>query len=120
MLIEIIISLLIIGVVLVLYQAALNSVFLSRNTKDSEIGLRVASHKIEELRAAGYSNLPASGAFTDPQLNSVPNSSASLSVSDLNARTKEVSVTVQWREPNSNADHAVTLSTLITQIGGLQ
>jgi len=120
MLIEIIISLLIIGVVLVLYQSALNSVFLSRNTKDAEIGLRIANHKIEELRGAGYSNLPASGTFTDSQLSSMPNSSASMAISDLNAKTKQVSVTVAWREPNSNSDHTVSLTTLITEIGGLK
>ena len=119
-LIEVVITLFIIGVIFVVYQAALNGLFLTRNAKDSEIAVRIATHKMEELRAIGYANLPASGSFTDTLLSSLPQSSASMTISDYNLKVKQVKVTVTWREVRTSVSHSVVLDTLISQVGGLK
>ena len=119
-LIEVVVTLFIIGVIFVLYQVALNGIFLTRNAKDQEVALRVATHKVEELRSLGYFSLPASGAFTDSQLSSLLQSSASMAISDYNLKTKQITVTVSWKENNTNVPHSLQLNTLISQDGGLK
>lgn len=79
---------------------------------------RVASSKIEELRALGYASLPADGAFSDSQLSSLPNSSASTTITEWDAKTKKVVAGVSWRGPD-NRTRFVSMTTLITEVGGL-
>lgn len=109
----------VIGAAFALYHGALQNVFLSRNTKDQETALQIASGKLEELRADGYAALPASGSFTDAQLAALPGGSAALAVSAYNAQTKQVTVTVSWLEPGIGSTRSTALSTLITETGGL-
>jgi prepilin-type N-terminal cleavage/methylation domain-containing protein len=118
-LIEIVITLFIIGIAFTLYYVALQNVSISRTAKDEEIALRIANNKMGGLRAAGYINLPPSGAFTDTQLSSIPLGSGSVAVSAFNAQTKQVMVTVSWSEPNISGSRSVVLSTLIVDTGGL-
>lgn len=116
---EVLIVVFLIGVIFVMYSGAVKNVSLNRNAKDQEIALRIASTKMETLRDAGYENLPPSGSFADSQLASIPSGSASLAVSDFNAQTKQVTVTVSWTEPSIGTSRSVALSTLITGTGGL-
>ena len=102
-LLEIIITIAIIGMILLLYQIFLSNLFLSRDAKNQEIALRIANNKIEELRAVGYDSLPSSGVFFDTQLNLLSQSSAAMTITDFNADTKQVLVTIQWFEPTSPA-----------------
>ena len=118
-LLEVIVTIFIIGLVLVLYQASLGKVKLIQYAKNQEIALRVANNKIEVLRAGGYSALPASGNFSDSQLNSLSNSSANMTITDYNADTKQVLITIQWKEPTGSALKNISLATLITKTGGL-
>jgi len=118
-LLEVIVTLFIVGLVLVLYQATLGKVKLIRYAKDQEIALRVANNKIEELRAAGYAALPASGSFTDSQLNTLTNCTANMAITDYNTTTKMVIITIQWREPVNTSLRNISLTTLITKTGGL-
>lgn len=118
-LLEVIVTLFIIGLVLVLYQAALGKVRLIQYAKNQEIALRVANNKIEELRSGGYSALPSSGSFSDSQLNSLSNSSASMTITDYNADTKQILVTIQWLDPAGSSLKNISLTTLITKTGGL-
>ena len=118
-LIEVVMTLFIIGVAFTLYHGALQNVFLSRNAKDQEIALRVANNKMGALRAAGYANLPPNGSFTDTQLNAIPAGVGSVTISTFNTQTKAVMVTVSWNEPSIGSTRSVVLSTLITDIGGL-
>lgn len=118
-LIEVVITLFVIGVILVIYQAALNTVFLVRNSHNQEIALRVANNKIEELRAGGYAALPGNGAFTDAQLSGLPGSSAIMTFSDFNSSTKQVDITIQWQETGADSVKSLSLTTLIAKIGGL-
>ena len=116
---EIIVTLLIIGVILLLYQASLNNLFLSRDAEHQEIALRLANNKIEELRAGGYDALPGSGSFFDTQLGLLPGGAATMAVSEFNTNTKKIIITVQWQEPGISASRTLSLTTLITKIGGL-
>ena len=114
-----IISLFIIGLILALYQAVLGNVRLIQYAKDQEIALRVANNKMEELRAGGYTALPASGSFSDSQLNALSSSTAAMAITDFNATTKEVLITIQWREAVGTSAKNISLTTLITKTGGL-
>jgi prepilin-type N-terminal cleavage/methylation domain-containing protein len=118
-LLEVIVTLFIIGLALILYQAALGKAKLIQYAKNQEIALRVANNKMEELRAGGYAALPSSGSFSDPQLNSLPNSSASITITDYNADTKQVIITIEWQELTGSALKNISLATLITKMGGL-
>ncbi len=115
--IEVIISLFIIGVVLIIYSAASNTVILNRSTKFQEVALRIASAEMDTLRALPYNSLPSSGPFSDPLLSSLPSGTATLIVTAYNATTKEITATVTWREPGDSATKSVSLTTLITQGG---
>jgi prepilin-type N-terminal cleavage/methylation domain-containing protein len=117
-LIEVVISIFIIGVVLVIYSVSSNSVVLNRNSKRQELALRIATSKIEELRNTAYASLPSTGSFANSLLSNLPNGQASITVSSYNATTKQVIVTVTWSEPNNPNTRQVELTTLINQ-GGL-
>ena len=119
-LIEVLVTLFIVGVMVVFYQAASRSALLTRIAKDEDLALRIATHELEGLRAGGYMSLPASGSFSDSLLSNLASSSAAMNVSDYNTKTKQVTVTVSWTESGSSGAHSVSLSTLITQTGGLK
>lgn len=118
-LIEALITIFIIGIAFLLYYSAMRNTYLSRDARDEEIALHIAAGKMEDLRAGGYAALPSSGSFSDSQLSSLPSSAASMTIADYNAQTKEVTVTVSWTEPAVGTSRNVTLSTLITNTGGL-
>ncbi len=118
-LIEVFVTLLIAGFVLVLFQTALGKIKLIQYAKNQEIALRVANNKIEELRSGGYSALPSSGSFSDSQLNSLPNSSASMAITDFNADTKQIIINIQWQDPPSTSLKNISIATLVTKTGGL-
>ncbi|SRR6266404_5511040 len=115
--IEVPIALLIIAVMLVVYGLASNSVVLNHSSKDQDLAHHIAVSEIEDLRHLGYANLPASGSFSHSQLSLLPQSSASITISDYNADTKQVTVTVTWKEPASSVTRSVSLVTLINQYG---
>lgn len=118
-LIEVLITMVVVGSAIALYTATLGVFPVTRATEHKAIALRIAEHKLADLRAAKYAALPASGAFTDSQFTLLPESATgTVAVSTVNAKTKQVSVTVEWREPGK-ATSTVTLSTLITEVGGL-
>jgi type II secretory pathway pseudopilin PulG len=118
-LIEVFVTLLIAGFVLVLFQTALGKIKLIQYAKNQEIALRVANNKIEELRSGGYAALPSSGSFSDSQLNSLSNSSASMAITDFNADTKQIIINIQWQDPPSTSLKNISIATLVTKTGGL-
>lgn len=119
-LIEVTVSIFIMGVILFLLQAILQSGALTRMSKHQSVALSIAQNKIESLRAGGYATLPSSGTFSDSLISELPvTATTTLTVSVYNAETKQVSVSVVWRDPGSTASSTVSLSTLITEIGGL-
>lgn len=117
-LIEVVVSIFVIGVSVVLSANLLHAVPLSRQAKNQDIALKVAVNKLEEIRAAGYENLPASGPFSDPLLTALVSGAGIVEISTYNARTEEVEVTVEWNQ--AGATSTITLSTLVTEVGGLK
>ncbi len=119
-LIEVTVSIFIVGVMLFLLQAILQSGTLIRMSKHQSIALSIAQNKLESLRANGYASLPSNGTFSDNLVSTLPvAATTTLTVSVYNAETKQVSVSVVWKEPDSTASSTISLSTLITEIGGL-
>jgi prepilin-type N-terminal cleavage/methylation domain-containing protein len=118
-LIEVSISIFIIGIMLLIAQAVIQSSTLVRASKNQGIALSIARNEIEILRAGGYEALPVSGSFLNDLLNTLPSATAERTVTEYNEKTKQVTVGVVWREPNSSTSSVVSLSTLITQVGGL-
>jgi prepilin-type N-terminal cleavage/methylation domain-containing protein len=115
--IELLIALFIVGVSLTVYQVSLNTATLNKQAKYEDIGLRIASSKIEELRATAYASLPSSGSFSHTLLSTLPSGAGTIAVSDYNAETKEIMVAVTWQL--GSRTKTVSLQTLITEIGGL-
>lgn len=118
--IEIMVALFIMSMMLLLFQAVLRSGMLVTSTQNQDTALTIARNEIEKVRAEGYAAVPASGSFSDTLLTTLPSGSAALTTSVYNAKTKSVTVSVSWQERNKTASSSVSLSTLITQIGGLQ
>ncbi len=116
--IEVVVSLFILGVVLLVYAAANNTLILNRIAKHQQLAYRIAANKMESLRSAGYISLPATSTFTDPLFTNLPTASGNIEVTVYDTKTKEVTVTVTWREQGTAVDKRSTVTTLITQ-GGL-
>lgn len=118
-LIEVVIALFIVGVIIVLSTAMLRAAPLTKRASSEQIALKIAENEIETLRAVGYSSLPASGAFTDSLMTSIPSGSGTIAISDFNSTTKQVGVTVSWQNPNASTT-SITLTTLVAKVGGLK
>lgn len=118
-LIEVTITIFIFGILLLLLQAVLQSSVLVRTTKSQGIALTIVRNELEILRAGGYATLPPSGSFSNNLLSTIPSATTTLTVSTYNASTKQVTASVIWREPGSSASSTISLSTLITNTGGL-
>jgi prepilin-type N-terminal cleavage/methylation domain-containing protein len=119
-LIEFTISLFIVAVAVVLTTAMLRATTLTRHVRYEDLATKIASNEMEGLRAAGYSSLPTSGSFSDPLLTLLPaQATGTIAVSAYDAKTKQVLVTVAWKEEGQTATSSVALATLITQLGGL-
>jgi len=114
---EVPIALAIIAVMLVIYTLASNTMLLNRNSRDEDLAHYIAVSEIQDLRNGGYASVPASGSFSHSLLGKLPSASASLTTSDYDTDTKQVSVTVSWLEPGSSTTHSVSLVTLISKFG---
>ncbi|OYV63687.1 MAG: hypothetical protein B7X03_00810 [Parcubacteria group bacterium 21-58-10] len=119
-LIEVIVSIFILGILLMLLQSVIQSSVLVRTSKNESIALSIARNEIESVRAGGYTALPVSGPFSDSLLSTLPPAAtATLTVSAYNAKTAHVTASVVWQDAGARASSTVSLSTLITQTGGL-
>ena len=124
-LIEVVLVLFIIGMIILMVSNLPSAFSLvgrgSREGKAKEIVLR----KIESLRSQTYTNLAnGTSIFTDPELNTLPDSSTQLIISDCpvsvcnnNEQLKQVDVKVSWLEKGQTKDVKVT--TFISE-GGLK
>lgn len=119
-LIEVVVSVFIVSVMLLLFQAVTRSSVLVRTSKNQGIALAIVRNEIENLRAGGYAALPAGTTFSDSLVSTLPRAATTtLSVSTFNTKTKQATAGVVWKDPGATASSTVTLSTLITQTGGL-
>lgn len=115
--VETVVAIAIVGVIVVLYASGINTFTLSRDATDEEIATHIANTELESLRSGGYSALATTTVFTDPLMSSLASSTGSTTVSMFNATTKEVDVMVSWMR--SGKQRSITISTLMTKIGGL-
>src|SRR5574340_742736 len=113
--IEVLIALFIVGLTLIIFSVASNSVILNRETARRDIAHRIAASEMQDLRGTPYASLPPSGSFSSPLLPHLPEGQASRDVTDYNPDTRQVTVTVTWREPGSAAGQSLVLTTLITK-----
>lgn len=118
-LVEVLVTIFFVGLILVLHQTVLNKMWLIQYVENEQIALRVANNKLEELRAGGYDALPLSGTFSDSQLNDLSSCTATMTITDLNATTKTVVITIAWQQPPGTPVRNISLTTLITKTGGL-
>lgn len=116
--IEVIVAIFFVGITLIVLQSIIQSSVLVRTARDQGIALAIVRNELESLRMNGYASLPTSGSFSDSLAGTLPNATTTLVVSDYNAKTKQVTASVVWRETGSAASSTVSLSTLITQAGG--
>lgn len=119
-LIEVAVSLFVIGVVIMLASAILKAAPLSRHAKYESVATAIAGGELESLRALGYDALPSSGTFSNSLMSGLPGGSGAIAVSNFNDKTKTVQVTVSWIEVGATASSSVALTTLVTSIGGLK
>lgn len=112
------IALFIISIAVVFATMVIGTIKVTRDSTYENVAFRIADSKLSELRAGGYAALPASGAFSDPQLTQIPQGQASTTVTDWNAKTKQVMTGVSWLGADGSTRY-VSLTTLITQTGGL-
>jgi len=117
-LIEIIVALFIVSVAIVFATIVVGTIKVTRDSTFENIAFRIADTKVNELRAGGYAGLPISGAFFDPGLATLPQGVASTSVTDYNEKTKQVTTGVSWLGADQTT-HYVSVTTLVTQSGGL-
>lgn len=119
-LVEVTVAIFIVAVMLLLLVAVIHSSTLVRISSNQGTALAIVRNKAESLRIAGYNSIPASGPFFDSLLATMPAfATTTFSVSAYNAKTKQVTVGVTWRDPGAAASTTVSLSTLVTQTGGL-
>lgn len=117
-LMEVLMSLAIIAIFFVLFQAAASTATLNRNVKNQELALRIAQNQIENLRSLGYAALPSSGPVTSSLLSALSSGTANMVISQYNDKIKQAAVTVSWREGGTYSLHNISLTTLISE-GGL-
>ncbi len=116
-LIEVLVTVFLIGVSLVLYEATSKTVVTNRMNRYRESALRIADKKMQSLRTTSFASLPSTGSFTDSQMSEIPNGAGNITVTDLNSKTKDVKVTVTYLNQQTNQTQSVDLETYITQGG---
>lgn len=119
-LVESVIALGIVAAMLVLFQAIIRTELLARLATHQNLARSIASNELETLRTGGYAALPASGSFTDTQLSQLPSGTGTVTTANFNSKTKAVTVVVGWREPSDSTSRSLSLSTLVTSVGGLK
>lgn len=119
-LVEVTVALAIIGTMIVATGTLLQRLPVNgREVRDQDLALRIARTELENLRALGYAALPASGPFTDSLLSSLAGGAAAMTVSDFDAKTKQIEVQVTWLG-SGLASRSVSLTTLLTENSQLQ
>ncbi len=118
-LIEVIVSIFFLGIALILLQSIIRSGALVKFSTNESIALAITNNELENLRMNGYASLPPSGSFSNSLVSTIPTATTTLVVSAYNAKTDEVTASVLWQEAGFAASSTVSLSTLITQTGGI-
>ncbi|MEK7604354.1 MAG: type II secretion system protein [Patescibacteria group bacterium] len=114
-LVEITIALAIIGTMIMVTSTLLQRVTVNtREVGDLGVATKIAQGELELLRGGGYTALPASGPFSHSLLNTLPSGAGTVTVTVIDAQTKQVVVTVSW-QGSSGTTRTATLTSLIAQ-----
>lgn len=116
-LIEVLVTVFLVGMLLVGFTAVIKISALSRVSQHQEIALRIATYALEEARAQPFAST-TSGSFADANLAELAQATGTLTVTSLNAKTNQLTVTVSWQE-QAMGTSSISLSTLKTETGGL-
>lgn len=119
-LIEVVLTVILVGMIIVLSSLLVKTISLSRHERYVSTATSIAQGEIESLRAVGYDQLPASGPFSDDALTQLPSGTGTFEVSAYDDATKKVIVTVSWTDVSSNTSPSVMIATLIAKTGGLK
>ncbi|MDD2657651.1 MAG: prepilin-type N-terminal cleavage/methylation domain-containing protein [Candidatus Pacebacteria bacterium] len=117
-LVEIVVALFILSAAIVFAALVIGTIKVTRDSAFENVAFRIADNKVNELRALGYAALPASGAFSDPQIANLPQGEASTTITVWNAKTKQVVAGVSWLGAEGRT-RSVSITTLVTESGGL-
>ncbi|MDO8566683.1 MAG: prepilin-type N-terminal cleavage/methylation domain-containing protein [bacterium] len=117
-LVEMLVALFIMSITIVFVMVIAGTIKVTRDSMYENVAFRIADSKLAELRALGYAALPAGGPFSAPGLASLPQGTASTSITAWNAKTKEVRAGVSWRGSDGLV-RVVSLTTRMTESGGL-
>jgi prepilin-type N-terminal cleavage/methylation domain-containing protein len=111
-LIEVLVSMAMLGALVVLYAAVFNISVFTKGMKKENIAYHIASKKMEELRNTPYGSLPTSATFSDTQLSQLPASSASFTINNYGSYSglKEIVVAVNW---NDGKARNISVKTLV-------
>ncbi|HCB02320.1 MAG TPA: hypothetical protein DEP19_08055 [Anaerolineae bacterium] len=82
-----------------------------------EVALRSAETRLQDLRTVSYDSLPTSGTFTNAQIQTLPEGTANLEITEISTGLSEATVTVSWRSPSSNTMQEISLSTFLSEHG---
>lgn len=115
--IEVVITMFIVGITLVLFEATANSLVLNKYGRYKEIALRIADKKMQTIRTTAFASIPASGTFSDSQLSQLPNGQASITTSDISTTLKDVTVTITWTKPSGLGTQQMELQTYVSSVG---
>lgn len=116
--VEILISLAVLGLTVFLYFGLLNSFFWIAESRHRNLAVKIANKKIEELRSLPFDQLPPSGSFSDDLLNHLPQASATLILSDYpqtSGAVKQAQININWLE--RTLPKTIELDTLISSQG---
>jgi prepilin-type N-terminal cleavage/methylation domain-containing protein len=99
-LIEVLVSIFMVGALIVLYSAAFNVLIFTKRMRNENVAYHIASKQMEEIRSTTYASLPASNSFNDPLLAQLPSGTANFTVINYVGYNgvKEVVVTVGWND----------------------
>ncbi len=113
---EVMITIFVIAVSLLVFQATAHSLTLNKQGRSREIALRIADKKLQTIRTTAFASIPASGSFSDPLLSTLPNGQGNIEVSNINSTLKDVAVTVSWTAPNGSTSD-IELQTYVASGG---
>lgn len=116
-LLETVISLFLIIAIITILLTSSSVQLASRGSNLQGTAVKIASRQIETLRNTDFSLLPASGAFTDPDLAKLPQGSAQTTIGDYREDPDIKQVTIQVTWVVGGAPKETKLETLIYKNG---
>lgn len=116
-LIEIVLSLFVILAIVTILLTTSATYSTSRRSNLQGIAGKIATRQIETLRNTAYESLPQSGAFLDPEVSKLPNSTANQTFTNYESSTdiKLATIQVSWTE--GGISKSITMDTLIYRNG---